>query len=348
MAENTPEKYTEKVGGIEMHNVSFDDLNFEMAFCDMEEMYRSVLHMRFMEERTEKMYADGLIRGFCHLDIGQEGVYSGFQYMKGNDKFIGSYRCHALALGTGTSIREAMGELLGREGGIAKGKGGSMHLYNESMYGGHGIVGAQVPLGCGIAYALKYRENPKDIKDTVSKSAVFCFYGDGASNQGQIHESFNMAQIWRLPIVFVVVNNKYGMWTPALNVCANEEYYKRCDFLPGVKVSAQNVFAVVRCLELCRQHALEEGPIILQIDTYRFCGHSTTDKVTYRNESEIDSERAMDVVRQLENVLSSKLGAERVDEIKAAAKSFVEAEIDVALKMAEPSETELRSDVIKG
>lgn len=338
--------YEEKVDFI-AHNISLGNLSCKIRYDDVEKLYRKMLCMRYMDESISKMYSRGLIRGFCHLDIGQEEVYAALCHVARNDKFIGSYRCHALAVAAEIPVREIVGELLGRAGGVAKGKGGSMHLYNDLLFGGHGIVGAQVPLGCGMAYALKYNEGLEDVRDTTSKAVVFCFYGDGASNQGQIHESFNVAKIWNLPIVFVVVNNAYSMWTCVADACANDDFYKRADFLPGLRVLGRSIFAVTRCLEVSREHALQKGPLIVQIDTYRLCGHSTTDGIVYRDETEVRRERERNALGHTESALVQRFGAEHIAAIKADVRSHVAHEVDVALAMLEPEPTELFRNVVK-
>lgn len=338
--------YEEKVD-VATHNIALGSLCCMMSYEDVEKLYRKMLCMRYMDESVSELYTKSLIRGFCHLDIGQEEAYASLCYAARGDMLIGSYRCHALAVAAGIPLRAIVGELLGRAGGVAKGKGGSMHLYNELLFGGHGIVGAQVPLGCGMAYALKYREGLEDVRDTTSKAVVFCFYGDGASNQGQIHESFNVAKIWNLPIVFVVVNNAYSMWTCVADACANDDFYKRADFLPGLRVSGRSVFAVARCLEVAREHALQKGPLIVQIDTYRLCGHSTTDGVVYRDEAEVRRERERDALGHAEAVLLRRFGAEHVAAIKAEVRSHVVREVDEALSMPEPAVEELFRDVVK-
>lgn len=338
--------YEEKVDAV-AHNVSLGDLSCKVSYGDVEKMYRKMLCMRYTEESAEELYTKGLVRGFCHLDIGQEEAYAALCHVARGDRFVGSYRCHALAVAAGIPVREIVAELLGRAGGVSKGKGGSMHLYNELLYGGHGIVGAQVPIGCGMAYALKYSEGLEDVRDAASKAVVFCFYGDGASNQGQIHESFNMAKIWNLPIVFVVVNNAYSMWTPVAGACANDDFYKRADFLPGLRVSGRSVFAVARCLEVSREHALQRGPLVVQVDAYRLCGHSTADSVVYRDEAEVRREREKNAAGHAESVLARRFGAEHVADIKAEVRSHVAREVAEALAMPEPETSELLRDIIK-
>lgn len=333
-------KHRGRARDVALHNVSFGDLRFEVAYADLVRVYEAVLCMRRLDEEAERMYAQGLIRGFCHGDIGQEGVYASLGHVGRGDLFVCSYRCHAMAIAVGVPAREIVAELLGRSGGVSKGKGGSMHLYSDVFFGGHGIVGAQVPLGCGLAYALKYR------KDGAGR-VVFCIYGDGASNQGQVHESFNMARIWRLPIVFVVLNNAYGMWTPALDVCANDDFYKRADFLPGLRVEGSDVVSAMRCLEFARSHAREKGPIVLQIDTYRFCGHSTTDTVAYRSEEEVVSKREGDPVQRLERILEEALGRDFVHALREGARKGVEKEIAEAMEMDEPGPEELYTDILR-
>ena len=339
--------YRVKTSGVATHNIGMEDTDFEAPYAEVVEMFKMVLRMRYLDEGAEKLYVEGRIRGFCHLDIGHEGVYAGLRYVSRGDKFICSYRCHAMAIAAGISVREVAGELLGKRDGVSKGKGGSMHLYNESLYGGHGIVGAQVPLGCGVAYALKYLEGPRDIRERTAKNVLFCLYGDGASNQGQVYESFNMAKLWNLPVVFIVLNNMYGMWTPVADACADDCFYRRSNFLPGLRVSTRDLFSTIKCLELSRKHALEEGPIVLQIDTYRFCGHSTADRISHRSAQEVQEERKMDVAAALGDILAEKFGKAFVHTTQVAERLFVEEEIGIAMKMDENETFELYTDVLR-
>ncbi|EQB62034.1 pyruvate dehydrogenase e1 component subunit alpha [Vairimorpha apis BRL 01] len=269
-------------------------------------IYTNLLTLRLLEENSGFLYKLGKIRGFCHLVIGQENIYISLQQvLDKNDKVIGSYRCHGLAYICNITPEQIMAEMLGKSNGICKGKGGSMHLYNEQFYGGHGIVGAQISLGTGIAFALQYKN---------MNNVCFVFYGDGASNQGQAFESFNMAKLWKLPVVYVCEANKYGMWTPEENICSNTEYFKRGGNIPGIRISDEHIDKLIDIFKYAREYALKYGPIILQIDTYRLCNHSCLDiKDFYRSKEEVDKQKEKDCLKifreELKNFISE-------DEIK--------------------------------
>src|ERR1700728_2123918 len=189
-----------------------------------------------MEMAADRLYKEKKIRGFCHLSTGQEAVATGIEHaITKEDDVITAYRCHGFALMRGASVKSIIGELLGRRGGIAYGKGGSMHMFAKSFFGGNGIVGAQVPVGAGIGFAMKYLQRP---------NVTFSLYGDGASNQGQVFEAFNMAKLWNIPVVFGCENNKYGMGTSAARYFALTDYYKRGQYIPGLKINAMDVLAV--------------------------------------------------------------------------------------------------------
>lgn len=328
---------------IKTFNLKLNETDFDQPLLNINEIFQSMLELRIIESNAQELYEKGLIRGFCHLNIGEEAIYALLeQVLEKNDKVTGSYRCHGLSLATGTSIFCLFAELLGRKGGCGKGKGGSMHIQNEKFLGGHGIVGAQVPLGCGIALALKTKSNLK-----LNRNVVFTFYGDGASNQGQIFESFNLAKLLNLPIVFVVVNNWYSMWTPLLQGCPDDEFYRRCAFLPGIRVSTRNIKHVYHAMAYCRTHASTNGPIILQIDTYRLCGHSTVpEKCVYRKKEEVAKEQKFDNLNQVEELAIDKIGKESVDKIKRMVNLKVNEALKAALGCEEPGIEELQSDVL--
>ncbi|KHN69067.1 subunit of pyruvate dehydrogenase E1 [Ordospora colligata] len=292
----------ESMSHIQTHLIEKSSINsIESLHVDeVVHMYKQILRIRYMEEQMIEDYKNGLIRGFCHLSIGQEAIYAALEKASKDDMVISSYRCHGIAYVTGCTIPEIMSEVLGREAGICKGKGGSMHLYNKNFFGGHGIVGAQVSLGLGIAYALKY--------DTFQKSSThkvcYAFYGDGAANQGQVWESMNMAFIWKLPVVFVCENNGYGMWTPSESASADSEFFRRGNQVPGIRVTHGSTFAILSVMQYARAYALNNGPIIVQIDTHRLCTHSTADtKDYYRKNNEIQSAKAKDCVIEVGNKL---------------------------------------------
>lgn len=246
--------------------------------------YRQMLAIRRLEWAASELYKKKLIRGFCHLYTGQEACAVGMcAAMRPQDNLIAGYRIHGLAYLMGLSAIEVLGELLGRACGCARGKGGSMHMYAPHFYGGNGIVGAQVALGTGIAWASRHRHE---------NSVCLAVYGDGAANQGQIFECFNMAKLWHLPIVFVCENNNYGMGTSASRSSCSTNYYTRGDVLPGIWVDGQDVLAVRSAVQFAIEHAEQRGPLVLELCTYRYAGHSMSDPGTsYRSREEVQQVR---------------------------------------------------------
>ncbi|KPI34316.1 Pyruvate dehydrogenase E1 component subunit alpha, mitochondrial [Cyphellophora attinorum] len=253
---------------------------------ELKQMYYDMVAVRRMEMAADRLYKEKKIRGFCHLSTGQEAVAVGIEHaITKEDAIITAYRCHGFALMRGGTVKSIIGELLGRREGIAYGKGGSMHMFAKGFYGGNGIVGAQVPVGAGIAFAHQY---------TGSKTTTLALYGDGASNQGQVFEAFNMAKLWNLPILFGCENNKYGMGTSAARSSALTEYYKRGQYIPGLKINAMDVLAVKAAVQYGREYTVEEkGPLVLEYVTYRYGGHSMSDPgTTYRTREEIQRMRS--------------------------------------------------------
>src|ERR1700760_3431810 len=250
--------------------------------------YRDMLLIRRFEEKAGQMYGMGLIGGFCHLYIGQEAVVVGMQLaLTPGDQVITGYRDHGHMLACGMDPKGVMAELTGRRGGYSKGKGGSMHMFSveKGFFGGHGIVGAQVSLGTGIAFANRYRDNGK---------VCLTYFGDGAANQGQVYESFNMAELWKLPVVYVIENNRYAMGTAVTRASAQTDFSKRgVSFnIPGEQVDGMDVRAVKaageKAVKWCRDG---NGPIILEMMTYRYRGHSMSDPAKYRTREEVDKMR---------------------------------------------------------
>jgi pyruvate dehydrogenase E1 component alpha subunit len=309
------------------------------------EHYRQMLTIRRFEEKAGQLYGMGLIGGFCHLYIGQEAVVVGLEAAaEEGDKRITSYRDHGHMLACGMDPKGVMAELTGREGGYSKGKGGSMHMFSKekNFYGGHGIVAAQVPLGTGLAFADKYLENGR---------VSFAYFGDGASNQGQVYESFNMAALWKLPVIFVIENNQYAMGTAQSRSTSTPDIYTRgaAFGIPGEAVDGMDVLAVKAAGEKATAHCRAgKGPYILEIKTYRYRGHSMSDPAKYRTREEVQKIReerdAIEHVRDL--LLTGKHASE--DELKTIDKE-IKATINEAAEFAkaspEPALSELYTDI---
>ncbi|HLD77261.1 MAG TPA: pyruvate dehydrogenase (acetyl-transferring) E1 component subunit alpha, partial [Rickettsiales bacterium] len=239
--------------------------------------YQEMLLIRRFEEKAGQLYGMGLIAGFCHLYIGQEAIAVGMRHiMCKGDKVITTYRDHGHMISVGSDPMRIMAELMGKRDGISKGKGGSMHLFDleKHFYGGHGIVGASVPIGAGLAFADKYRGN-----DNVT----FCYFGDGAAHQGQVYESFNMAKLWNLPVLFIIENNHYAMGTSQERSSSSQELHKRgIGFnIPGVKINGMDIFEVMKEGKKCVDYVRAgNGPMLVEMDTYRYRGHSMSDPAT--------------------------------------------------------------------
>lgn len=308
-------------------------------------LYRDMLMIRRFEERAGQLYGMGLIGGFCHLYIGQEAVAVGVQSIqKPGDQVITGYRDHGHMLACGMDPREVMAELTGRSGGSSRGKGGSMHMFSTeaNFYGGHGIVGAQVPLGTGLAFANRYRDNG---------NVSFTYFGDGAANQGQIYESFNMAALWKLPVVFVIENNQYAMGTSIERSSSETQLYKRgASFrIPGEEVDGMDVLAVQAAARKAAEHARTgKGPYILEMKTYRYRGHSMSDPAKYRTREEVDEIRkTRDPIDHVEELLEKKGWADEatLKTIDAEVKRIVADAAEFARTSPEPDPSELYTDV---
>jgi pyruvate dehydrogenase E1 component alpha subunit len=309
--------------------------------------YREMLLIRRFEEKAGQMYGMGLIGGFCHLYIGQEAVVVGMQMtLKQGDEVITGYRDHGHMLACGMDPKGVMAELTGRQGGYSKGKGGSMHMFSveKGFYGGHGIVGAQVPLGTGIAFANRYRDN-----DNI----CLTYFGDGAANQGQVYESFNMAELWKLPVVYVIENNRYAMGTSVNRASAQTDFSKRgISFnIPGEQIDGMDVRAVKaageRAVTWCRQG---KGPYILEMMTYRYRGHSMSDPAKYRTREEVDKVRTEhDPIEQVRaRLLASKRASEDdLKKIDADVRRIINEASEFATNDAEPDPSELYTDVVQ-
>jgi pyruvate dehydrogenase E1 component subunit alpha len=307
---------------------------------------RDMLLIRRFEEKAGQLYGMGAIGGFCHLYIGQEAVVVGMQMaLKKGDQVITGYRDHGHMLACGMEAKGVMAELTGRRGGYSKGKGGSMHMFSkaENFYGGHGIVGAQVSLGTGLAFANRYRGN-----DNVS----LAYFGDGASNQGQVYESFNMAELWKLPVVYVIENNRYAMGTSVTRSSALTDFSKRgASFnIPGDKVDGMDVRAVKaaadKAVAWCRAG---KGPYILEMQTYRYRGHSMSDPAKYRTREEVEKVRHdQDPIEQVRSrLLAAKVSEQELKEIDAEVREIVNAAADFAQHDPEPEVSELYTDIYR-
>ena len=309
--------------------------------------YKNMLLIRRFEEKAGQLYGMGMIAGFCHLYIGQEAVVVGMQAAANReiDTVITSYRDHGHMLASDMDPKGVMAELTGKSGGYSKGKGGSMHMFSreKNFFGGHGIVGAQVPIGTGLGFAHKYKDDG---------GVCMAYFGDGASNQGQVFESFNMASLWDLPVVYIIENNRYGMGTSVKRASSNQELFSRGEAfgIPGVSVDGMDVLAVKDAGEKALEYARSgKGPFILGMQTYRYRGHSMSDPARYRSREEVSKVRSerdpIDRVRQY--VLDAKVvDEEGLKQIDSEVKSLVSSAAEFAQDSPEPDISELYTDVL--
>ena len=317
------------------------------SLADLTSWYRSMLLIRRFEEKAAQLYGMGLIGGFCHLYIGQEAVVVGIQsVLQGTDTVITSYRDHGHMLACGMDPSGVMAELTGRSGGYSKGKGGSMHMFSreKNFFGGHGIVGAQVPLGTGLAFAHNY------LKDG---NVCLSYLGDGAVNQGQVYESFNMAALWKLPVVYVIENNKYGMGTSVARASANpEQLYQRAQTygIPGQQVDGMDVFSVREAAKVAVDRARKgDGPTLLEMRTYRYRGHSMSDPAKYRSKEEVNKmKEEFDPIDRLLARMKKEFSftEEQIEHIEADIRNIVLKAADFAQKSPEPDTKELYTDIL--
>ncbi len=308
--------------------------------------FRDMLLIRRFEEKAGQMYGMGLIGGFCHLYIGQEAVVTGDQAALGeNDAIITTYRDHGHMLAAGMDPRGVMAELTGRRDGYSKGKGGSMHMFarEKNFYGGHGIVGASASLGTGIAFANRYRGNDE---------VCVTYFGDGASNQGQVFESFNMAALWQLPVVFIIENNQYAMGTAVNRSTAQTKLYKRGEAfgIPGRQADGMDVVAVRDAARKAIDHSRKKkGPVVLEVLTYRYRGHSMSDPAKYRTREEVNKMRSerdpIDHVREL-LIAGGAADEAALKEIDREVKALVTEAADFGQQSPEPDPAELYTDVL--
>ncbi|WP_275542366.1 pyruvate dehydrogenase (acetyl-transferring) E1 component subunit alpha [Inquilinus limosus] len=308
--------------------------------------YRDMLLIRRFEEKAGQLYGMGLIGGFCHLYIGQEAVVVGMQSAQTPaDDVITGYRDHGHMLACGMDPRGVMAELTGRRGGYSKGKGGSMHMFSreKKFFGGHGIVGAQVSLGTGLGFAHRYKEDG---------GASITYFGDGASNQGQVYESFNMAALWKLPVIYVIENNKYGMGTSVQRASANADLHLRGQAygIPGFQVDGMDVLSVKAAAEEALERARSGGgPTILEMMTYRYRGHSMSDPAKYRSKEEVAKMRETHDPIDLVRKKIDAIGGVSEDDFKAIDKEIrgiVNDAAEFAQQSPEPDPSELYTDVL--
>ncbi|SDE18789.1 pyruvate dehydrogenase (acetyl-transferring) E1 component subunit alpha [Limimaricola pyoseonensis] len=312
---------------------------------ELKHYYREMLLIRRFEEKAGQLYGMGLIGGFCHLYIGQEAVVVGLEAAaEEGDKRVTSYRDHGHMLACGMDPKGVMAELTGREGGYSKGKGGSMHMFSKEkhFYGGHGIVGAQVPIGAGLAFSDKYNGTDR---------VTFTYFGDGAANQGQVYETYNMAQLWDLPVVFVIENNQYAMGTSVQRSTKSPSLWERgaAYGIQGEEVDGMDVLAVKEAGERAVKHCRAgKGPYILEIKTYRYRGHSMSDPAKYRSRDEVQKMREeRDPIEQIRKVLLSGQHATE-DDLKAIdkeIKEIVNEAAEFSKESPEPALEELWTDI---
>ena len=319
--------------------------NAMVSADELKQYYRDMLLIRRFEEKAGQLYGMGHIGGFCHLYIGQEAVVVGMQSMaEEGDSVVTSYRDHGHMLACGMESRGVMAELTGRKDGYSRGKGGSMHMFSreKNFYGGHGIVAAQVPIGAGLAFAHKYKGDG---------GVNMAYLGDGAANQGQVYETFNMSALWKLPVIFVIENNQYGMGTSVSRAAAGLDLADRGKAygIPGLQVDGMDVLAVRaaarKALDYCRSG---KGPYILEMKTYRYRGHSMSDPAKYRTRDEVDAMRKQhDSIEQLRDLLLregvDEAGLKQIDQ---KVKAVVTDAADFALASPEPELDDLFTDIL--
>lgn len=348
------------IGALQGKNYStVSEATFEVKSCDLYKLeqgpntsvslsrddalfyYRQMQTVRRMETVAGNLYKAKYIRGFCHLYSGQEACCVGMEAaLTGDDAVITAYRAHGWTYVRGVSLVGVLAELTGRVSGCAKGKGGSMHMYGKNFYGGNGIVGAQIPLGAGIAFALQYQGKP---------NVCVTLYGDGAANQGQLFEAFNLAKLWNVPAIFVCENNGYGMGTSVERASANTDYYTRGDFVPGMRVDGMDILAVKEATRFCKDYALKNGPILIEAATYRYHGHSMSDPGTsYRSREEIQEVRETrdPITIFKERLISSKLATpEELKKIDTEVRKEVEEAAEKAKSDPELSLENMYNDI---
>ena len=360
-AKASPAKNDAEVGNAETGNTDAGDASFalrslqdahaadrryEASDEELLHFYEQMVLIRRFEERAGQLYGLGLIGGFCHLYIGQEAVAVGLQSALDNDRdsVITGYRDHGHMLAYGIDPKVIMAELTGRQSGISKGKGGSMHMFSveHRFYGGHGIVGAQVPLGAGLAFAHKYREDG---------GVCLAYFGDGAANQGQVYESFNMASLWKLPIIFVIENNGYAMGTAVKRSSAETEFYRRGTAfrIPGMDVNGMDVLEVRKAAGIALDYVRKgNGPVLMELNTYRYRGHSMSDPAKYRSREEVQEmrEKHDPIEAAKAELIARGVAEDKIKDIDKRIRAQVAQAADFAESSPEPDAPELYTDVL--
>ena len=317
----------------------------KLSEVELSKYYKQMLLIRRFEEKAGQLYGMGHIGGFCHLYIGQEAVVVGLESVAvEGDQRVTSYRDHGHMIACGMNAKNVMSELTGKHNGYSKGKGGSMHMFSKekNFYGGHGIVGAQVPIGGGLAFANKYRKN---------RSLTFTYFGDGAANQGQVYETFNMASLWKLPVIFVIENNQYAMGTSLKRASSTPALFTRgaAFGIPGQAVDGMDVLKVRAAGLVATNHCRSgNGPFILEMNTYRYRGHSMSDPAKYRTREEVQKMRSeRDPIDTLRKKLigSFKKSEDDLKLIDRAVKTEISEAADFAIKSPEPEISELWTDI---
>jgi len=307
-------------------------------------IYTYMLKIRRFEERTAQLYGMGHIGGFCHLYIGQEAVVVGvLMTINKNDSVVTTYRDHGHMIARGLDPKKIMAELTGKKSGYSKGKGGSMHMFSKenNFFGGHGIVGAQVPIGTGVAFAHKYYEDGNICRTYI---------GDGAMNNGQVFESFNLASLWNLPIMYIIENNKYGMGTSVNRSSAGTDLFKRAEpfGIPGEIVDGMNVFKVIKAANKAGKYVRDgKGPYILEVQTYRYKGHSMSDPAQYRTKEELKSYKDKDPIQiAYKEIIKKKIASKtKLDKINTSIVDSINEAAEFALKSPFPTTEDLFTDV---
>ena len=311
---------------------------------DYLKIYSYMIKIRRFEERAAQLYGMGLIGGFCHLYIGQEAVVVGvLMTIDKNDSVVTTYRDHGHMIARGLDPKRIMAELTGRSDGYSAGKGGSMHMFSKknNFYGGHGIVGAQVPIGTGIAFTHKYNKE---------KNICRTYIGDGAMNNGQVFEAFNLAALWKLPVLYIIENNKYGMGTSVDRAAAGSDLFKRGEAfgIPGEKVDGMNVFKVIEAADKAGKYVREgNGPYIIEVQTYRYRGHSMSDPAKYRTKEELENYKDIDPIEIVKaEILKKKISSiDEIDKINRETLEEIKNAAEFATNSSFPNDLELYTDV---